>query len=53
MKYANMVHGRFEKKVNRFIVEVFVGSIKEQVHIKNTGRLTELLQQSYLWGFPI
>lgn len=44
MKYTNIVHGRFERKVNRFIAEVFIQDIKEQVHIKNTGRLTELLQ---------
>lgn len=44
MKYTNMVHGSFEKKLNRFIAEVYVNGIKEQVHIKNTGRLTNLLQ---------
>ncbi|AZS17876.1 DNA/RNA nuclease SfsA [Paenibacillus lutimineralis] len=44
MKYTNMVHGSFEKKLNRFMAEVYVNGIKEQVHIKNTGRLTNLLQ---------
>lgn len=44
MKYRNLVHGLLERKVNRFIAEVFVHGVKEQVHIKNTGRLTELLQ---------
>lgn len=44
MKYRNRVQGSFEKKLNRFIAEVYVNGIKEQVHIKNTGRLTNLLQ---------
>lgn len=44
MEYTNMVHGSFVKKLNRFIAEVYVNGIKEQVHIKNTGRLTNLLQ---------
>lgn len=46
MKYGKIVHGRFVRKVNRFIAEVIVdvdGVVKEQVHIKNTGRLKELL----------
>ncbi|WP_147533345.1 DNA/RNA nuclease SfsA [Bacillus marasmi] len=45
MKYGKMVHGRFVRKVNRFIAEVYINEEKEQVHIKNTGRLKELLQQ--------
>jgi sugar fermentation stimulation protein A len=44
MKYGKIVRGRFDRKVNRFIAEVFVDGTKEQVHIKNTGRLKELLQ---------
>lgn len=43
MKYEKVVYGRFEKRVNRFIAEVFLNGEKEQVHIKNTGRLKELL----------
>jgi len=43
MKYGKIVQGRLESKVNRFIAEVYIDGIKEQVHIKNTGRLTELL----------
>jgi sugar fermentation stimulation protein A len=43
MKYGKMIHGIFERKVNRFIAEVYINGIKEQVHIKNTGRLNELL----------
>lgn len=44
MKYGKIVHGRLERKVNRFIAEVLINGIKEEVHIKNTGRLKELLK---------
>ena len=43
MKYGKMIHGILERKVNRFIAQVYINGIKEQVHIKNTGRLNELL----------
>jgi sugar fermentation stimulation protein A len=43
MKYGKMVHGILHKKVNRFIAEVFIDGVIEEVHIKNTGRLKELL----------
>jgi len=43
MKYGKIVHGKLERRVNRFIAEVFIAGVKEQVHIKNTGRLKELL----------
>lgn len=43
MKYGKIVHGRLCRRVNRFIAEVFINGIKEQAHIKNTGRLKELL----------
>ncbi|MBY7145085.1 DNA/RNA nuclease SfsA [Virgibacillus sp. NKC19-3] len=43
MKYGEIVHARLHKRINRFIAEVFMDGKKEQVHIKNTGRLTELL----------
>ncbi len=43
MKYGQVVHGWFYARLNRFIAEVFVGGVKERVHIKNTGRLRELL----------
>lgn len=44
MKYGEIVHGCFEKRLNRFIAEVFINGVKMRVHIKNTGRLKELLQ---------
>ncbi|GGA79185.1 DNA/RNA nuclease SfsA [Ornithinibacillus halotolerans] len=43
MKYGKIVHGILHRKVNRFIAEVFIDGVLEQVHIKNTGRLQELL----------
>src|SRR5690625_5912818 len=43
MQYTNIVNGKFVRRVNRFIAEVMVEGFKEQVHIKNTGRLKELL----------
>jgi len=44
MKYGKIVYGQLERKINRFIAEVFINGEKERVHIKNTGRLKELLQ---------
>ncbi|WP_435923063.1 DNA/RNA nuclease SfsA [Paenibacillus sp. DYY-L-2] len=43
MKYGKVVHGLLVRRVNRFIAEAVVDGIMEQVHIKNTGRLKELL----------
>lgn len=43
MKYGKVVHGLLVRKVNRFIAEVLLNGLLEQVHIKNTGRLRELL----------
>ncbi|RKQ28177.1 DNA/RNA nuclease SfsA [Oceanobacillus halophilus] len=43
MKYGHIVSGKLNRKVNRFIAEVFIEGVMEEVHIKNTGRLIELL----------
>lgn len=43
MKYGEIVHGKFKKRLNRFIAEVEVQGKEERVHVKNTGRLKELL----------
>jgi sugar fermentation stimulation protein A len=43
LKYGKIVHGILDRRVNRFIAEVYINGLKEQVHIKNTGRLKELL----------
>lgn len=45
MNYVGLKEATLHKKVNRFIAEVFVDGQLEQVHIKNTGRLTELMLQ--------
>lgn len=43
MKYHKTVLGQFVKRINRFIAEVLIEGKMEQVHVKNTGRLRELL----------
>lgn len=43
MKYGDIVQGRLQRRVNRFIAEVAVDGAVERVHVKNTGRLKELL----------
>ena len=43
MKYKQIIQGKLKKRVNRFIAEVFIDGTVEQVHVKNTGRLKELL----------
>src|SRR5690625_2536669 len=44
MKYKEVMVGKFFKRVNRFIAEVYIHGVKERVHIKNTGRLEQLLK---------
>lgn len=41
--YPNTVPGRFIRRLNRFTAEVLIGGRIEIVHVKNTGRLKELL----------
>ena len=41
--YENTVPGIFVRRVNRFVAEVQTGGKTERVHVKNTGRLRELL----------
>lgn len=43
MKYSHVVQGIFIRRINRFIAEVIVDGQEEKVHVKNTGRLKELL----------
>lgn len=43
IKYENTVPGTFVRRVNRFIAEVMINDNLERVHVKNTGRLRELL----------
>lgn len=44
MKYKNIVKGTFLSRPNRFIAEVEIDSFVHTVHVKNTGRCRELLQ---------
>ncbi|MDA3128811.1 DNA/RNA nuclease SfsA [Aliibacillus thermotolerans] len=44
MKYERIKRGQFVQRVNRFVAEVIIDGKIERVHVKNTGRLKELLQ---------
>lgn len=41
--YENTVPGNFVRRINRFTAEVLIDGKPEMVHVKNTGRLQELL----------
>ena len=41
--YENTVAGSFVRRINRFPAEVLIDGETELVHVKNTGRLRELL----------
>lgn len=43
IKYENTVPGTFVRRLNRFVAEVAINGNTEKVHVKNTGRLRELL----------
>ena len=43
MKYKNITHAKFIERRNRFIAHVELAGNIEAVHVKNTGRLKELL----------
>lgn len=44
MLYGEIKEGKWIRRVNRFIGEVMMDDSVEKVHIRNTGRLKELLQ---------
>lgn len=44
MKYGRIVEGRFIERPNRFVAYVDIAGKRENVHVKNTGRCKELLQ---------
>ena len=46
MKYLNIVQGEFISRPNRFIAEVMIDGQVEICHVKNTGRLQELLKKN-------
>ena len=43
IRYENTVPAVFERRLNRFVAEVRIEGKTERVHVKNTGRLRELL----------
>ncbi len=43
IQYDNTVPAAFLRRINRFVAEVMIDGHAEQVHVKNTGRLQELL----------
>lgn len=43
MKYERMTEGRFIRRCNRFVAEAMIEGTAEAVHVRNTGRLKELL----------
>ncbi|MBR0381220.1 MAG: DNA/RNA nuclease SfsA [Eubacterium sp.] len=43
IRYENTVTGTFLRRINRFTAQVMIGGRQETVHVKNTGRLGELL----------
>ena len=43
MRYDNIVNGIFIKRLNRFTATVMIDGTETYVHVKNTGRLGELL----------
>ena len=43
MKYENIVLAEFRSRLNRFAATVWMDGREEIVHVKNTGRLRELL----------
>ena len=43
IQYKNTLPGVFVRRVNRFVAEVMIDGKPEKVHVKNTGRLQELL----------
>lgn len=46
MKYERIVEGRFIERPNRFVAYVDIDGKREKVHVKNTGRCRELLQDN-------
>lgn len=43
IRYQNTIPGIFVRRLNRFTAEVMIDGQLEKVHVKNTGRLRELL----------
>jgi len=43
LRYPNICEGKFIRRINRFLAEVLIDGRKTMCHVKNTGRLKELL----------
>jgi len=43
LRYSNICEGKFIRRLNRFLAEVMVDGKETICHVKNTGRLKELL----------
>lgn len=43
MEFPKLIEGKFCRRVNRFVAEVEIDGAVENCHVKNTGRLRELL----------
>ena len=48
MKYNNTIAANFIERLNRFIAYVDLAGERTRVHVKNTGRCRELLQDNVL-----
>ena len=48
MKYTSVKVAKFIRRPNRFIAHVLVDNTEEIVHVKNTGRCREILQEGTL-----
>ena len=46
MKYRKMISAKFLERPNRFIAYVDIAGKRTKVHVKNTGRCKELLQEN-------
>ena len=46
MKYRKMIPAKFLERPNRFIAYVDIAGKRTKVHVKNTGRCKELLQEN-------
>lgn len=46
MKYHNISEAKFLSRPNRFIAYVELNGVRTKVHVKNTGRCRELLQEN-------
>ena len=46
MKYKKVIEAKFIDRPNRFVATVEIDGAPQTVHVKNTGRLGELLKKA-------